>query len=110
MYCQPKPSTGPSTIALGSYSGSTIGARLGYTHPAAHLHQEVEIDKHKVGGVGVDVNQTPAPLHYSKHSLARCRRALQPRANAANGAAFGSSARARRRANSQHNDLINKPP
>jgi hypothetical protein len=28
----------------------------GYTHPAANLHQ-VEIDKRKVGGVGVDINQ-----------------------------------------------------
>ena len=31
------------------------GSPQGYTHPAAHLHQ-VEIDKRKVAGVGVDLN------------------------------------------------------
>ncbi|QNI07917.1 DUF1906 domain-containing protein [Mycobacterium kubicae] len=36
------------------------GSPKGYTHPAAHLHQ-VEIDKRKVGGVGVDVNEILKP-------------------------------------------------
>jgi hypothetical protein len=36
------------------------GSPHGYTHPAAHLHQ-VEIDKRKVGGVGVDVNAVLKP-------------------------------------------------
>lgn len=36
------------------------GSPKGYTHPAAHLHQ-VEIDKRKVAGVGVDVNDVLKP-------------------------------------------------
>lgn len=36
------------------------GSPPGYTHPAAHLHQ-VEIDKRKVGGVGVDINHILKP-------------------------------------------------
>ncbi|WP_156745999.1 DUF1906 domain-containing protein [Mycobacterium sp. 1423905.2] len=36
------------------------GSPKGYTHPAAHLHQ-VEIDKRKVGGVGVDINEILKP-------------------------------------------------
>lgn len=36
------------------------GSPKGYSHPAAHLHQ-VEIDKRKVGGVGVDINQILKP-------------------------------------------------
>lgn len=36
------------------------GSPKGYTHPAAHLHQ-VEIDKRKVGGVGVDLNHILKP-------------------------------------------------
>lgn len=46
---------------LGSYFWQhNWGSPKGYTHPAAHLHQ-VEIDKRKVGGVGVDVNQILKP-------------------------------------------------
>ncbi|MCI4675121.1 glycoside hydrolase domain-containing protein [Candidatus Mycolicibacterium alkanivorans] len=36
------------------------GSPKGYTHPAAHLHQ-VEIDKRKVAGVGVDLNYIIQP-------------------------------------------------
>jgi Rv2525c-like, glycoside hydrolase-like domain len=36
------------------------GSPKGYTHPAAHLHQ-VEIDKRKVAGVGVDLNYILQP-------------------------------------------------
>jgi hypothetical protein len=36
------------------------GSPQGYTHPAAHLHQ-VEIDKRKVAGIGVDVNEILKP-------------------------------------------------
>lgn len=47
---------------LGSYFWQhNWGSPKGYTHPAAHLHQ-VEIDKRKVGGVGVDINEILKPL------------------------------------------------
>jgi hypothetical protein len=36
------------------------GSPKGYTHPAAHLHQ-VEIDKRKVAGIGVDLNNILKP-------------------------------------------------
>lgn len=46
---------------LGSYFWQhNWGSPEGFTHPAANLHQ-VEIDKRKVGGVGVDVNQILQP-------------------------------------------------
>ena len=46
---------------LGSYFWQhNWGSPAGVAHPAAHLHQ-VEIDKRKVGGVGVDVNQILQP-------------------------------------------------
>lgn len=46
---------------LGSYFWQhNWGSPHGYTHPGANLHQ-VEIDKRKVGGVGVDINQILKP-------------------------------------------------
>ncbi|MDC9014902.1 DUF1906 domain-containing protein [Mycobacterium marinum] len=46
---------------LGSYFWQhNWGSPKGYTHPAANLHQ-VEIDKRKVGGVGVDINEILTP-------------------------------------------------
>ncbi|ABL05914.1 DUF1906 domain-containing protein [Mycobacterium ulcerans] len=46
---------------LGSYFWQhNWGSPKGYTHPAANLHQ-VEIDKRKVGGVGVDINEILKP-------------------------------------------------
>lgn len=46
---------------LGSYFWQhNWGSPPGFTHPAAQLHQ-VEIDKRKVGGVGVDVNHILKP-------------------------------------------------
>lgn len=36
------------------------GSRKGLAHRAAHLHQ-VEIDKRKVGGIGVDINHILKP-------------------------------------------------
>lgn len=46
---------------LGSYFWQhNWGSPEGYTHPAAQLHQ-VEIDKRKVGGVGVDINHILKP-------------------------------------------------
>jgi hypothetical protein len=36
------------------------GSPNGFTHPAAHLHQ-VEIDKRKVAGIGVDLNNIMKP-------------------------------------------------
>ena len=46
---------------LGSYFWQhNWGSPTGVTHPAAQLHQ-VEIDKRKVGGVGVDVNHILKP-------------------------------------------------
>jgi hypothetical protein len=46
---------------LGSYFWQhNWGSPGGAAHPAAHLHQ-VEIDKRKVGGVGVDVNHILQP-------------------------------------------------
>lgn len=46
---------------LGSYFWQhNWGSPGGVAHPAAHLHQ-VEIDKRKVGGVGVDVNRILQP-------------------------------------------------
>jgi hypothetical protein len=46
---------------LGSYFWQhNWGSPKGYAHPAAHLHQ-VEIDKRKVGGVGVDINEILKP-------------------------------------------------
>ncbi|HEU4360850.1 MAG TPA: DUF1906 domain-containing protein [Mycobacterium sp.] len=46
---------------LGSYFWQhNWGSPKGYTHPAAALHQ-VEIDKRKVGGVGVDINHILKP-------------------------------------------------
>ena len=56
----PRPSTGRCRTASAHTSGSTTGARRGVAHPAAHLHQ-VEIDKRKVGGVGVDINHILKP-------------------------------------------------
>ncbi|WP_176357645.1 DUF1906 domain-containing protein [Mycobacterium persicum] len=46
---------------LGSYFWQhNWGSPKGFTHPAANLHQ-VEIDKRKVGGVGVDINEILQP-------------------------------------------------
>ncbi|MDT5009766.1 MAG: hypothetical protein QOH57_1383 [Mycobacterium sp.] len=45
---------------LGSYYWQHDWGSKGVVHPAAHLHQ-VAIDKHNVGGVGVDVNQILKP-------------------------------------------------
>jgi hypothetical protein len=46
---------------IGSYFWQhNWGSPQGFTHPAANLHQ-VEIDKRKVGGVGVDINQVLKP-------------------------------------------------
>jgi Domain of unknown function (DUF1906) len=46
---------------LGSYFWQhDWGSPPGFTHPAANLHQ-VEIDKRKVGGVGVDINNILKP-------------------------------------------------
>lgn len=46
---------------LGSYFWQhDWGSPKGYVHPAAHLHQ-VEIDKQRVGGVGVDMNTILKP-------------------------------------------------
>ena len=46
---------------LGSYYWQhNWGSPPGFVHPAAHLHQ-VEIDKHSVGGVGVDINDVLKP-------------------------------------------------
>ncbi|KZS64396.1 hypothetical protein A4G26_10250 [Mycobacterium kansasii] len=46
---------------LGSYFWQhNWGSPKGFTHPAANLHQ-VEIDKRKVGGVGVDINEILKP-------------------------------------------------
>lgn len=46
---------------IGSYFWQhNWGSPAGYTHPAAQLHQ-VEIDKRKVAGVGVDVNEILQP-------------------------------------------------
>jgi hypothetical protein len=46
---------------LGSYFWQhNWGSPKGYTHPAANLHQ-VEIDKRKVSGVGVDINEIMKP-------------------------------------------------
>lgn len=55
-----RPSNGPS----GTGSGPTAGGATGLTGqggaPGAHLHQ-VEIDRRKAGGVGVDINHIRKP-------------------------------------------------
>jgi hypothetical protein len=46
---------------LGSYFWQhSWGSPKGFTHPAANLHQ-VEIDKRRVGRVGVDINHIVKP-------------------------------------------------
>ncbi|WP_343710474.1 DUF1906 domain-containing protein [Mycobacterium sp.] len=48
---------------LGSYFWQhNWGSPRGFTHPAANLHQ-VEIDKRKIDGVGVDVNNILTPRY-----------------------------------------------
>ncbi|BBX54659.1 hypothetical protein MSHO_00040 [Mycobacterium shottsii] len=61
MYANSKTIDWAVRDGLGSYFWQhNWGSPKGYTHPAANLHQ-VEIDKRKVGGVGVDINEILKP-------------------------------------------------